>query len=110
MGRRYCIEIAEEQSPYYCFSYIDTEDHLADCLFSHLKVNVEFQAEFSCDRDPYRIILCRIPREQRKAFLRSVGLLPGLMAYAGKTDYDEYCAAFMENARRYVNGGTAPLR
>ena len=36
--------------------------------------------------------------------LRAVDLLPGLMAYAGKEGYDEYCEDLAEKARRYLAG------
>ena len=99
MSARYCVEIADGMSPDYCFSYFDTADHLADHLFSYLKVSTQTEMEFSNDVNDYRIIMVRIPREDRASFLRAIDLLPGLMAYAGYTDYDEFCTNFLLDAQ-----------
>ena len=99
-----CFEIADDLSARYCFAYVDTTDGLADLLFRHLKVDVEQEMVFHYDGDPFRIVMCHIPREQRDVFLRAVDLLPGLMAYAGKEGYDEYCEDLAEKARRYFAG------
>ena len=115
MSHRYCIEIAEDLNTRYCFSYIDTEDELASVLFSHLKIDVEPEMEFHYDDDPFKIVMCHIPREQRKEFLRAVDLLPELMAYAGIEGYDEYCQDLMKKAARFLagqkeSGGITPLQ
>lgn len=115
MNGRYYVEIADGLSTHYCFSYIDTLDNLADFLFDHLKIDVEREMEFHYDDDPFKIVMCHIPRQQRAAFLRAVGLLPALMAYAGQEGYDEYCMDFMLNAARYMKNrqetqGITPLQ
>ena len=102
MKPRYCFEIAEDLSTHYCFSYMDTVDNLADFLFDHLKINVEPEMEFHYDDDPFKIVMCRVPRSQREDFLNAVDLLPGLMEYAGKTGYDAYCMDLMRNAARFI--------
>ena len=112
MNPRYCIEIADGTTTHYYFSYIDTDDNLADFLFSHLKIDLEREMEFHYDNDPFKIVMCRIPQEQRELFLKAVDLLPGLMAYVGKTGYEEYCVDLMTNAARFLDekqgkGGTA---
>ena len=68
--------------------YFDTHDHLADFLFEHEHVSITVEGEFGDEDEPYGIILCRIAREDRESFLHAVELLPSLMAYVGKTDYD----------------------
>lgn len=102
MNPRYCFEIAEDLATRYCFSYIDTEDGLASILFDHLKVDVEEEMAFHNDDEPFRIVLCHIPRSQRKEFLQAVELLPALMAYAGKEGYEEYCLDLMRHAARFM--------
>lgn len=99
MSVRYCIEITEGTSPDYCFTYFDTADHLADHLFSYLKVFKKTEMEFSNGENDYRVIIARIHREGRASFLRVIDLLPALMAYAGYTDYDEYCRNFLLDAQ-----------
>ena len=102
MKPRYCFEIAEDLSTHYCFSYMDTVDNLADFLFDHMKINVEHEMEFHYDDDPFKIVMCRVPRSQREDFLNAIDLLPGLMEYAGKTGYDAYCMDLMRNAARFI--------
>lgn len=99
MSARYCIEITDGMSPDYCFTYFDTADHLADHLFSYLKVSKQTEMEFSNNENDYRVIIARIPREDRDGFLRVIDLLPGVMAYAGYTGYDEFCRNFLLDAQ-----------
>ena len=114
MSARYCVEITDGMSPDYCFSYFDTADHLADHLFSYLKISPVTEMEFSNDVNDYRIVMVRIPREDRAAFLRAIDLLPALMAYAGYTDYDEFCTNFLLDAEDYLvtqkQKGITPLQ
>ena len=115
MKHRYCIEIAEDLSTHYCFAYVDTPDNLADFLFSEMEVETEPVLEFHCEGDAFKIVMCRFPRHQREAFLDAVEMLPGLMEYAGKTGYDEFCVDLMRRAIRYMEGRkgaerTSPLQ
>lgn len=106
MARRYCIEITEGLSTHYCFSFIDTVDGLARILFDHMKIDVVPDMEFhGDDDDPYRIVMVKIPRSQREAFLKAIELLPGLMRYAGMTDYEDYCRMFFADARQFLSRG-----
>ena len=110
MKRRYLFEITDGMSPFYTFAYFDTEDHLADFLFDREKVDVTVEGEFAAEDDPYRIILCHIPRKQREAFLRAVDDLPAWMAHLGKPDYDAFCIGFLLNANAYMKSGKAAGR
>lgn len=109
----YYIEITDGPSADYHFAYFDSHDHLADFLFSHENLDVSVEGEFGADDDPYRIIMCSVPRNQRKHFLSTLALIPGLMEYAGREGYDEFCMDFMRGADRYMNrraGGITPLQ
>jgi len=101
MGPRYCFEIVDGMAMNYTFAYFDTHDHLADFLFDHENVRITVEGEFGAEGDPYRIVLCRVALKDREGFLRAVDLLPSLMRYVGKTDYDEFCRGFMMYA--YLN-------
>lgn len=103
MEFRYCFEIMDSPAMYYWFAYFDTHDHLADFLFSHENVSVTIEGEFAAEEDPYRIVLCRIDKKDRENFLKAVDLLPSLMEYVGKTDYNEFCQGVMRDAHRYFN-------
>ena len=110
MIQDYVVGIEYGLSTHCGFSYIDTKDGLADLLFDHLKVEVILDREFGFDNDPYRIIMCKVPRHQREAFLRAMDLLPSLMAYAGHTDYEEYCRNFFRFANRWMDEREASER
>lgn len=113
MGNRYLVELTDGPSMYYGFSYIDTEDDLAHFLFDHLKVDVLPDMEFELG-GPYKAVMCRIPRQQRKAFLKAIDTLPDLMAYVGRTDYDDFCLEFFRRADRFLRkqgvGQITPLQ
>ena len=98
MGTRYCFEISDGPRTDYWFAYFDTSDRLGSFLFEQEKVKMTVEGIYGKAEDPYRIVLCRIPREQRDAFLNTVDLLPGLMEYAGKKGYDDFCRGVMLNA------------
>ena len=40
--------------------------------------------------------------------LRVIDLLPGLMAYVGRTDYDEFCLNMMIRATQYAKSKRMP--
>ena len=100
----YVFRIAGGPAPYEHYAYFDTEDHLADFLFAQEQVEVTIEEEFGFEGDPYSVILCRIPPAQREGFLKAIDLLPGLMAYVGRTDYDDFCRNMMLGAARFLEG------
>jgi len=115
MNIRYCFEL--QDSPYLdpCFAYFDTPDHLAEFLFDHEHVDVAVEGEYSLrETDPYRIIICRIPKGQRDEFLKCIGLLPAFMSYAGHDDYESYCRSvtsdFLLRSGRGTSGRSIPIQ
>ncbi len=112
MNPRNCFEIADGLSTEDCFAYIDSVDNLADFLFGQLKIDMEREMEFHHDGEPFKIVMCRIPRNQRETFLKAIDVLPGLMDYVGIAGYHEYCTEIMQNAARFLkekeNPGNTP--
>ena len=98
MEPKYCIEITDGPSPDCRFAYFDSDDGLGQFLFEHEHVRLEVEQEYGEEGAPYRIVRCRVPREDREAFLRTVDLLPGLMAYVGRTDYEAFCRGILREA------------
>ena len=108
---RYIAELTDGLSTHYSFAYIDTEDNLAALVFDHLKVDAEVDFVFQLEEDdPYRVVGVKIPRAQREAFLRAANLLPFFMAYAGKTDYEDYCREFFLKAHLWLKSKEAAGR
>ena len=54
--------------------------------------------------DPYRIIRCRVPRDQREAFQRARDAMPDWLAYVGRKDYDAYCLSVLLDAVQHTAG------
>ena len=110
MLRRYLFEITDGPAPYYTFAYFDTEEHLAHFLFTRAELNVEIEGEYGAEEDPYRIIMCRVPKDQRDLFLLCIDHLPDFMEYAGEKDYDAFCQYFMGRAdnwyAKHASGGS----
>ena len=108
MNPKYYMEIVDGDapSPYDWFAYFDTDEYLAHFLFKHENVEVEVEGEYGKEEDPYRIILCRVPRKDRAVFLKVMNLLPAFMAYAGKTDYEAYCRERMLEDISHTTGAS----
>ncbi len=90
-------------------SYFDTEEHLADFLFAreHVDVTILGELEEEDVEDPFRFVLCRVPREQRSGFLRAIDDLPDLMSAMGKTGYDEFFSFLLSN--KFCTGSHIPV-
>ena len=114
MNLKCYFEIADKTSPYNWFCYFDTQDNLAMILFRHNHIDVTIESVFGREDEPYRIVLCRIPRTQREGFLRTVFLIPAMMEYAGHTDYNDFCQELMQAALRVSlqrrRTGNAPVQ
>ena len=110
----YCFEIKDESSLYNWFAYFDTPDHLAMTLFEYEKVDLTVEGEYGREDDPYRILLVRIPGNQRQSFLKVVELLPDIMEYTGRKDYDAFCRSMLMAADRFMErngaGESIPLQ
>lgn len=107
MKQRFAMEILNE-SPAFCgFAYFDTEEHLADILFADAEIDVEILREYGSEEDSYRVIECRIPKDQRASFLNCIDLLPQVMNYVGRTDYADYCREFLANMDKAAAGGSS---
>ena len=108
MQCNYLFEITGGPSLYCSFAYIDTEDHVADVLFTCEHVDAEIRNEYILRNSPYRIVECRVPISQRESFLDCMDLLPAAMECNGMTDFEDYSRNFMEKADRMLAGEDAP--
>ena len=107
MKQRFAIEILNEPPAFCGFAYFDTEDHLADILFADAGVDVEILREYGAEEDPYRVIECRVPKDQRARFLGCIDLLPQVMGYVRRSDYVDYCREFLANMDKAAAGGSS---
>jgi hypothetical protein len=98
MFRKNCFEIADGLSDRYCFAYADSVESLAEFLFAEMKIDVKPEEEFGFESEPFKVVMCRVPRHQREEFMNAVDLLPALMDYVGITGYDDFCQELTKNA------------
>ena len=107
MKQRFVLEILDCPPAFCSFAYFDTEEHLADILFADAEIDVEILREYGAEEDPYRVIECRVPKDQRARFLGCIDLLPQVMGYVGRSDYVDYCREFMANTDQAAAAGSS---
>lgn len=78
------------------FVFLDAGDYLADSLFIKHKVTVKFIQEYGREDSPYRMIFCRIRKQDERAFLEALRELPNKMLLCGYPDYPARCRDFIE--------------
>lgn len=77
---------------FYYYAFIDTSEYLADQLFVKHEVEVDFGKEFSKKGDDYRIIFCRVKKQDEEGFLAALAELSKKMLLMGHMDYPAFCA------------------
>ena len=110
MGLRYFFVIEDNSPSSLSIAYIDTLDNLGDFAFDHLKVEKDVLMEFHYDGDPFKIVMCRVPKSQWKRLLSAIDALPRLMAYVGREGYDAYCRDLMNKASEFLAAREGPNR
>ncbi len=76
---------------FFRFAFIDTNDYLADQLFIRHKVRVWFEKEFEKRNSPFRLILCKVRRQDVDRFLDALGEMENKMILRGYSGYTEFC-------------------
>lgn len=110
MGLRYFFVIDDKSPSNLSIAYIDTLDNLGDFAFDHLKVDKDVLMDFHYEGDPFKIVMCRVPKSQWKRLLSAIDALPRLMAYVGREGYDDYCKNLMNKAVGFLVSGRGPDR
>ncbi len=52
--------------------------------------------------NPYWLILCKVPKDQRVRFMECIDLLPGVMENAGMKGYVNYCQRYISGFMQYI--------
>lgn len=78
------------------FAFLDTGEYLADGLFIKYQVPVKFMQEYGREALPYRMIFCRIRKQDESAFLEALRELPNKMLLCGYPEYTDKCKQFIE--------------
>lgn len=88
---------------YRYYAIVDTSDYYADQLFIKHQVTVRFGNEYAHPDAQYRIIFCKVRKQDEQRFLDALQELPNKMLLRGHTDYPAFCTQFfekMEQSRR----------
>lgn len=64
-----CIRLDTISFRYAHYAYVDTEEYLADPLFKEQKIRIKFEDEYGEDDSPYRMIFCKVRKEDEISFL-----------------------------------------
>lgn len=87
----------KSKNPLACeFAYFDNEQLFADQIFIQKKIHVQFGAEFAKQEFKYRLIFCKIKKQDKDKFLEAMEDLEKKMLLCGYPDYKEYCQDFMK--------------
>ena len=89
------------------FTFLDTEDYLADGLFIKHQVRVYFGNEYINPDIPYRIIFCHVRKWDTERFCVAMSELPKKMLLCGHVDYLSACANIWERMLNMKHEGRA---
>ena len=74
------------------YAYMDLDRYLADDIFLEKEIEVKFLREMARGASPYRIVICKIKREDGEAFEEALKLLEDKILLLGHSDYLAVCA------------------
>ena len=82
----------ESCGKHFSYAYIDLNNYFADEIFLEKNIEVKFLREMIRGDSPYRIVICKIKREDGEAFEEALKLLEDKMLLLGHSDYLAVCA------------------
>ena len=85
-------KMEESFGKHFSYAYIDLNNYLADDIFLEKNIEVKFLREMIRGDSPYRIVICKIKREDGEAFEEALKLLEDKMLLLGHSDYLAVCA------------------
>ena len=81
---------------YRYYAIVDTPDYYADQLFIRHQVTVRFGNEYAHPDTQYRIIFCKVRKQDEQRFLDALQELPNKMLLCGHPDYPTFCTQFFQ--------------
>jgi hypothetical protein len=85
-------KMEESFGKHFSYAYIDLNNYFADEIFLEKNIEVKFLREMIRGDSPYRIVICKIKREDGEAFEEALKLLEDKMLLLGHSDYLAVCA------------------
>lgn len=86
------------------YAFVDTEEYLADQLFTQEKIRVRFSWECHRADSNYCIVFCKIRKCDEQAFLAALQKLQAKMLLYGYTDYPDFCHKFQKILQKCQKG------
>ena len=85
-------KMEESFGKHFSYAYIDLNNYFADEIFLEKNIEVKFLREMIRGASPYRIVICKIKREDGEAFEEALKLLEDKILLLGHSDYLAVCA------------------
>ena len=85
-------KMEESFGKHFSYAYIALNNYFADEIFLEKNIEVKFLREMIRGDSPYRIVICKIKREDGEAFEEALKLLEDKMLLLGHSDYLAVCA------------------
>ena len=85
-------KMEESFGKHFSYAYIDLNNYFADEIFLEKNIEVKFLREMIRGDSPYRIVICKIKREDGEAFEEALKLLEDKILLLGHSDYLAVCA------------------
>lgn len=74
------------------YAYMDLDHYLADEIFLEKEIEVKFIREMERADSPYRIVFCKVKREDAERLEEAFKILGDKMLLLGHADYLAVCA------------------
>lgn len=85
------------------FAYLDSNNNLADSLFSKHGVRLRLGPDFVIRGNPnYKIVFCRVHRKDIEKFYAALDDLTDKMHICGHPEYEEFCRKTMTELYGHV--------
>lgn len=88
------IKLRDWSLLFHHYVFIDVKDYLADNLFRRENVCVWFGHEYGKEDSCYKVIFCKIRKNDEAKFLKALGQLKNKMLLTGYRDYMDFCDCF----------------
>ena len=96
------------------YTYIDHSSYPADRLFVQDKVRIKYKREYAKEGSPYRIIFCKVGKNDTPRFEEALDKLKNNMLLLGYRDYSDFCSEITkmieEGMKAREKSETSPIR
>ena len=91
------IKLENRSLFHYHYAFLDTDAYMADQLFIKHKIKVDFGQEYKKEGTPYRIICCKVKKENEPEFLTALNEMYNKAVLLGYEEYEKYSEMLVDN-------------